>query len=247
MLEAFIDAPQHHERLTVFPVIAPRGPMLPFLLSTEIQGSGTLTLRERSAESPPTLLAKNSSLHPLLILAGEPIPGGNPGRVLERSVLLAGKRVTQIPAPSTERGGWVMPDREREITEWLNHFPIRKQQVGLLVFHGDRILGLEALGSANLYSPLHRRLLIRFMKEALAAPTQFETRLTSLEAEAQRLVDAIEEADRAAKRKAGIGDYWTLTGPVSGGELIYEGHLVHLSVRPVQVAAAASTNQEGSG
>ena len=245
MLEAFIDAPQSHRQLTVFPVIAPHGPVLPYLLSTEIQDSGVLTVREKGEETNPTLLARNNSLHALLILGGESLPGGNPGRLVERSILLGGKSVTQIPASSLKRGGWTSIDREAETTEWLECFPLHDAQVGLLAFAGDRILGLETLGSANLYGPSHRRLLIRFIKEAFSNPNVSAGDPTALEAEAQNTLDALENADRVATQRIGLGDFWSLSGPVSGGELIYQGHLVHLSVRPAPVGAATSAGGGG--
>lgn len=245
MLEAFIDAPLCHKQLTVFPVIAPHGPVLPYLLSTEIQGSGVLTIREKGEETTPTFLARNNSLHALLILGGEPLPGGNPGQLVERSILLGGKSVTQIPASSLERGGWASIDQEAETTEWLESFPLHDAQVGLLAFDGDRILALETLGSANLYGPLHRRLLIRFIKEVFSNPNLSPGDPSVLKAEAQNTLDALETADRVTTKKIGLGDYCSLSGPVSGGELIYRGHLVHLSVRPAPVGTATSTGVGG--
>jgi len=240
MLEAFIDAPLRHSALTVFPVIAPHGPVLPYLLTTEIHDEGILTLRERGDAEEPMLLARNNSLHPILMLAGEPLPGGNRGRVLERSILLRGKSVTQLPSPSTESGGWVTPEQEAEITEWLQSFPVVKHQVGLLACLEDRILGLEALGSENLYAPLHRRLLIRFMKKALSFPLGEPADLSYLEGEAQKMVDAIEEAERVAGKRVGVGEYRLLRGPVTGAELLHQGHLVHLSVHPTKVKAVST-------
>ena len=193
------------------------------------------------------LLARNNSLHALLILAGEPLPGGDPGRLVERSILLAGRHITQIPAPSLETGGWVSPDREAEITEWLTGFPLQDRQVGCLVCYGERILGMEALGSANLYGHLHRRLLTRFMKEALNNPVQSSGDPIALGAEAQNLVEGLETADRLATKRVGLGDHRSLSGSVSGGELICQGHLVHLTVRPVLVAAAVDSGEGGVG
>jgi hypothetical protein len=239
MLEAFIDGPVRHRHLTVFPVVAPHAPVLPYLLSTEIQDRGVLTVRERGDVETPMVLARNNSIHPLLVLAGEPLPGENPGRLVSRSFLLGGKTVTQLPAPSVERGGWTDADREAEITEWVNAFPIRKHQVGLLACIEDRIVGLEAFGGSNLYEPLHRRLLIRFVKQALGSDEAGESEATVLEDDAQKFVDAIELADRADAKRIGVGDYWLLTGPAYGGELIHQGHLVHVSVAPTAVGAAA--------
>lgn len=246
MLEAFIDSPQRGNGLTVFPIIAPQGPMLPYLLSTEVKGTGALTVRERGEGTAPMLLARNNSLHALLILGGEPLPGGSAGRLVERSILLAGKHVTQIPPSSIERGGWVSPDREAEITEWIQAFPLHHQQVGSLAFHGGRSLGMEVMGSGNLYGPLHRRILIRFMKEALANPVQGEGSLGNPEPEAERIVEAVENAERVATKRVGLGAYWSLSGPVFGGELIHDGNLVHLSVHPAPVAAVARV-EEGGG
>lgn len=230
MLEAFVDNPLRHESLTVFPVIAPHGPVLPYLLSTEIESSGVLTIRERGDDHGPVLLVRNSSLHPLLILAGEPLPGGSGGRLVERSILLGGKSVTQIPSPPMEGGGWVSPSQETEITEWLLKFPQAKNQVGFLAFQGNRMLGLEALGASNLYGPLHRRLLVRFIKEVLRHPHAEGGDPKELEAEARRVVEGLAKADRILTKRVGIGEYCALRGPVVGGDLTHRGHLVHLSV-----------------
>jgi hypothetical protein len=230
MLEAFVDAPLCHESLTVFPVIAPHGPVLPYLLSTEIEDASVLTVRERGDVPEPVLLARNNSLHPLLILAKEPLPGESPGRLVQRSILLGGKSVTQIPASPMERGDWVSLAQESEITEWLEHFPETKDQVGFLAFQGNRMMGLEALGSPNLYGPLHRRLLVRFVKMAFKHPDGEKGDPKELQAQAQRIVGAIDEADRLPTKRIGVGEYCSLTGPVAGGDLTYQGHLVHLTV-----------------
>jgi hypothetical protein len=230
MLEAFVDAPLRHRSLTVFPVIAPHGPVLPYLLSTEIHESGVLTVRERGDVPDPLLLARNNSLHPLLILAGEPLPGESQGRLVERSILLGGKSVTQIPASPVERGGWVPANQESQITEWLENFPKAEDQVGFLAFQGSRMMGLEALGSPNLYSPLHRRLLIRFVKRVLGSSSEEEEDPGDLDTQAQQIVGAIADADRTPTKRVGVGEYCSLSGPVTGGDLIHRGRLVHLSV-----------------
>ncbi len=243
MLEAFIDAPQHRGRLTVFPVVAPKGPVLPYLLSPEVADSGILTVREKADGDTPMVLARNNSLHALLVLSGEPLPGGSPGRLVERSILLGGKSITQIPASSTETGGWVKPDLEAEITEWFESFPLLRQQVGVLAFLGNRLLGLEALGSPNLFAPLHRRLVIRFIKRALVEGSEESDDPAALEVQAQKVVDSVEVADRIPTKRVGLGLFWALAGPISGGELIHEGHLVHLSVHPALVESAADSQK----
>jgi hypothetical protein len=250
MLEAFIDAPLRHRNLTVFPVVAPRGPELHYLLSTAISGEDVLTLRERGDDATPMLLARNNSYHDILILAGEPLSGNDGGRIVNRSFLLAGKSVVQIPASAVERRSLAGPEREAEITEWLESFPTQKQQVGLLACLGPRVLGLELLGSPGLYKPLHRRLLIRFIKEAIPhgetdPEGDQDADLGNLEMKARQLVDTLEIADRTETKRVGAGDFLKLKGPMTGGELVHEGTLIHLSARPAPVQLWAAPGKEG--
>lgn len=256
MLEAFIDAPSRHKNLTVFPVVAPKGPVLHYLLSTEIQGKDVLTLRRRGDGPSPMLLARNNSYHDLLILAGEPLPGENQETLPDRSFLIGGKSVTQLPASSGDGVGWVSPEQESEITEWVQKFPLLGQQVGLLACLGHRILGLEALGCPELYKPLHRRLLIRFIKEALSSgesdsekdegsDSAGDSDLGVLEMEARKLVASLESADRVETKRIGAADYLKLKGPVIGGELVRQGTLIHLSVRPAPAQIWAASGREG--
>ena len=235
MLEALIETPERQGPLTIFPVVGPRCPTLEYLLSTEIDGTDVLTIRERGDAATPMILARNNSFHDLLVLSGEPLPGESPNRLVSRSFILGGKSVTQIPASSIERGGWIRPGQEETVTEWAERFPPHPQQVGLLAFHGRRLLGLELLGSGEIYQRLHRRILVRFIKEALVletSPPDAETlRETSILGEdARALVGSIEDAERTETRRVGLGGYWELSGDVRGGELIHAGHLVHLSV-----------------
>ena len=245
MLEAFVDAPSSHEGLTIFPIIAPRGSMLPYLLSTETEGQDVLTVRERGDADTPMLLAKNSSLLPLLVLAGEPLPGEHPGRLVARSFLLKGKSVTQLPASAIERGGWVTPEQESQITDWVNRFPPVDRQIGLLACKGVRVLGIEALGASNLYQPVHRRLLVRFIKEGLTTTDDEAADVSELTEQAQRRVDSIEDSHRTRAKRIGMGEYWTLEGELSGGELLYHGRLVHLSASPARANVPPRVGQEG--
>jgi hypothetical protein len=245
MLEAFVDAPLSHQNLTVFPVIAPNGPVLPYLLSTELGETGVLTIRERGNTQDLMVLAKNESLHPLLVLAGEPLPGEDPGRLVSRSFILGGKSVTQIPVASMKEGRWTNPEEESVITRWVERFPHRKDQIGILACVGNQIVGMESLGSANLYRLVHRRFLVRFIREALCADKGVQQDLARLETAASSLVENLEVADRLDTKRVGLGDYWELKGPVVGGELFHQGHLVHLSVFRVSAGYPTPVGKEG--
>ena len=249
MLEAFIEAPLRYRQLTVFPVVAPDGPFLPYVLSPAAGDSGVLTVRERGHGGNPLLLMRNHSLHQLLIPAGEPLPGDSPGRVVARSFLLRGGSVNQLPASSVGQRRWPTPEREVEITEWVEEFPLRKGQVGALAFLGSRLHHLETFGAANLYEQIHRRLLVRFIREALrrgdppAAQEQARD-LNSLAGTAKEFLERLETAHRREDQRIGLGRYWRLDGSVSGGELIHDRALIHVSARPAHRPTFAATGKE---
>ena len=245
MLEAFLDAPLSHRNLTVFPVTAAHGSVLPYLLSPEVEGKGILTVRERGDSETPMLLVRNGSLHPLLVLSGEPLPEEHPGRVVARSFILGGKSVTQVPASAMERGGWVNAEDEAEITDWMRRFPSAKLQVGILAFRGEEVLGLETLGAPNLYEPVHRRILVRFVKQAMKRQDIPPGNPEILRQEAQTLLDGLPTADRVEADRLGQGTFWKLNGTVRGGELIEHGRLVHLSVGPDPAGSAHSNGHGG--
>jgi hypothetical protein len=232
MLEAFIDSPQHHGRLTVFPIVAGEGPALPYLHAKDALDSGALTFQEKAGGGAPLLLVRNRSLYAALILDGERLPGEDHDQMAVRSILLAGKSVTQIPATPAEEKPSRVEGQDRDSEEWIRAFPALERQVGILAFLGRDVLGLEALGSPKLYAPVHDRFLSRFGKKALARDTCGGDDHGAKETDAARLLESLEVADRVQTERIGLGEYWILKGPVQGGELIYEGQLVHLSVIP---------------
>ena len=232
MLEAFIDPPQHYRGLTVFPILAREGPVLPYLHANEALDSGALTVQEKGESDAPLLLVRNRSLYATLIMDGERLGGEDNDPTAARPVLLAGKSVTQLPATPAEEEPWKGEGGEEDFVEWLEAFPASDRQVGILAFLGQKVLGLEALGSPKLYAPAHEQFLIMYVKEALRAGTCSESEPPVAETEAAELLEALEAADRVQAESVGLGEYWILKGPVQGGELIYEGQLVHLSVIP---------------
>jgi len=232
MLEAFIDPPQHYRRLTVFPIVAGEGPVLPYLHAKDALNSGALTFQEKAGSQVPLLLVRNRSLYATLILDGEGLGGEDHDQTAVRSILLAGKSVTQIPATPAEEKPSDVECEDQDLGEWLQAFPASDRQIGILAFLGRTALGLEALGSPNLYAPAHAQFLVRFVKDAIAAEKKADSEPAATETDAAQLLEALEEADRVQTESVGLGEYWILKGPVQGGELIFEGQLVHLSIIP---------------
>jgi len=237
MLLAFIDTPQRHDRLTVFPVVASDEPQLSYLLLTDALRRGVLTIEPIGSGAIPHLMAQNLGSEPVLILDCETMKGVGENHSTNQSVLLGPDSVTKIPISCHESGKWSCEAREKRFSRKLDHFPLLEGQVGILAFLGRQLLGLDALGSPELYSSLHRRLLSGYFLTALAAGKAGESETPADEGEIASLAMALECAERVPEPCPGYGEYSTLHGQVTGGELRHNGHLVHLSVFPNGVAA----------
>lgn len=237
MLLAFLETPQRHERLSVFPVVASDEPDLAYLLLAEALQRGIVTVSQDSGGSAPFLVAQNRGTQPVLILDCETMVGPGENRSTSQSVLLGPATVTRFPISCLDTGKWSCRELEREYSSPLQGFPMVEGQVGILAFLGRELLGLDVLGTPGLYSPLHRRLLTGYLITALAAGKDADPEGSASEEELENLALALQGAERVATFCPGSGEYCNLTGAVSGGELRHNGHLVHLSVFPKGVAA----------
>jgi hypothetical protein len=237
VLLAFVDTPQRHKRLTIFPVVAADEPQLSYLLMMDAMRKGVLTMEKNGAGKAPHLIARNHGSEPVLILDCESVKGVGENHTTNQSVLLGPESVTEVPISCSEVGKWSCEDRERKSSKRLAKFPLVESQVGILAFLGRQLLGLDALGSPELYSPLHRRLLTGYLTAGLTAGKEAESESPAEGAEIRALAQALEGAARVAAPCPGHGEYCTLHGEITGGELRHNGHLVHLSVFPTGVPA----------
>jgi hypothetical protein len=134
----------------------------------------------------------------------------------------------------------VYEDRRPEMERWLGAFPSMPDQVGILAFLGTNPLGLDALGAHAQYRYLHRRILMGYILDAMGArgsnrSSQRREKGTDSPvptAVAQEFVERMKRARRTPSESVGSGEYSILDGPVLGGELVENEHLVHLSAFP---------------
>lgn len=237
MLLAIVERSQSYQRLTVYPIVASDGPQLPYLLLSEALGAGVVSMEEKLEGSASTLVARNSGFHPVLILDRERLLGAKRESMTSRSILLGPRSVTEVPLACDQRGRWNSPPRSAELEAGLQAFPKLHDQVGALAFLGQRLLGLDALGSPNLYAPLHRRLLAGYVSAALETDHR-GSRETEVEApNVSHFAHALQSASREPCSVHGHGEQWVLTGSIAGWELCHDGFLVHLSVFPHEAAA----------
>ena len=237
MLLAFVDTPQRHERLTVFPVVSADEPQLSYLLMVDALRKGFLTVEESRPGEPPCFIARNQGTQPVLILDCEAVEGANFSFTTNQSVLLGPSSVTRVPGFCAKSGKWNCLELERRFSPHLDDFPLLDDQVGILAFLGQHLLGLDVLGCPQLYGDLHRRLLTGDLVTAENAGEAECLEEPAEETEIQALAMALEGAERVAAPCVGHGEYTTIQGQVTGGELRHNGHLVHLSVFPNGIAA----------
>jgi hypothetical protein len=134
-------------------------------------------------------------------------------------------------------GKWTCQDLQERFSESQANFPLLDSQVGILAFLGRQLLGLDALGSPELYTSVHRRLVTGYLITALAAGTKGGFESPAEMDDLNALALALQSAERVEAPNGGHGEYSTLRGEVTGGELRHNGHLVHLSVFPTGAEA----------
>jgi hypothetical protein len=237
MLLAFVDAPQRSDRISVFPVVAADEPRLSYLLLADALRRGILTIEETDSGEAPCLIAQNRSTQPVLILGSETVAGDRSHRSVFQTVLLGPDTVTRVPTCEDRVSKWGCASLEAHFAGSLKEFPLLDKQVGILAFMGRNLLGLDILGTPELYAPLHRRLLTGYLITALTSGGRARLESPAAETEILALTRALENASREAVPCPGRGEYSTIQGEVMGGELRHNGHLVHLSVCPKGVSA----------
>ena len=324
MLDASLGPAQHHENLTIFPVLAGKDRELPYGLMADALSMGILTIGEKNGGEVPLLLATNTGIHPILILDGEQLIGAKQNRMTNRSIILAPNSITEIPVACMEQGRWhhegdkfapaqqhaptkvrrkaretearasyaaeaqgpgvrssyrdlssaqsavwdeirtlgtklggtsstgaldsIFAGRLEEMKSWKRAFPLLPHQIGLLAIVGEAVLGMDAIGSPSLYDKVHDRMLTGYIMDAMEGRGEGprEERSppirSSLTSSAERFIENVTTSDRSPSESVGMGEYRVLRSKVLGGELVNDGHLVHVSAFPT-----VQSKQSGNG
>jgi hypothetical protein len=99
-------APQRHERLTIFSLVAEEPIELPYQLLGDAIANETLKIQEVGSGTVPELLAHNTGDVDTLVLDGEQMIGAKQNRMASRTFILPGKSTTRIPVSCMEQGRW---------------------------------------------------------------------------------------------------------------------------------------------
>jgi hypothetical protein len=237
MLLAFVDTPQKHRRLTIFPVVTSDEPQLSYLLMADALRRGELSLERAGPNEEPHLIARNGSSQPVLILDCETMEDRKLNHGTNQSVLLGPGSTTAVPVSCRDAGKWSCEELKQQFSSALENFPLLNDQVGILAFLDNHLLGLDVLGTPALFEAVHQRLLAGYLMTTLAAGENGGHCPSAREPDLRALALDLEEAERVSAPSFGNGEYATLQGRITGGELRHNGHLVHLSVFPNGSAA----------
>ncbi|MBM3828869.1 MAG: hypothetical protein FJW09_09540 [Actinobacteria bacterium] len=89
--------------VAIFPVYRPGSS--PTDLGLTRPGVG-FQIREKASPTVPILEVENANPEPVVLFAGETLEGGRQQRVLNQSVIIAGRTICDIPVSCVEQGRW---------------------------------------------------------------------------------------------------------------------------------------------
>lgn len=102
-----VGSPRGFRNVCVHPLYLEDAPVVEHLVLSQAMEAGLLTIREvDEAGRVHELVVENDSDMPVLILDGEELAGARQNRVLNTTVLIAGRFRTVIPVSCTEQGRW---------------------------------------------------------------------------------------------------------------------------------------------
>jgi hypothetical protein len=120
---------QHHENLTIFPLLAEAEADTKFITLDEAMDQEALTITEISESGTvPKLRVVNHSGQKILLLDGEELVGAKQNRVLNVTILLAPHSETLIPVSCIEQGRWSYSSREFHSSNRTMNADLRKKK-----------------------------------------------------------------------------------------------------------------------
>lgn len=123
----FLDA-QVHRNVAVIPLRTP--PNYSFDVITLKKGFelGLVEVKECEHSTVNTLIVKNQSVTPLLLIDGEEIIGGDQNRIVNATILIAPQSEMKIPVNCTEHGRWGYK-HEFKHSEYIANYRTRSAKV----------------------------------------------------------------------------------------------------------------------
>lgn len=116
--------PQVYKNMAIIPIRTPKSYKLDILTLKKGFELGLAEVKECEHSTVNTLVVKNNSVTPLLLVDGEEIVGGDQNRIVNATILVAPTSETKIPVNCTEHGRWGYK-HEFEQSEYIANFRTR--------------------------------------------------------------------------------------------------------------------------
>lgn len=97
---------QTHKNMAIIPIKTPTNYKLDILTLKKGFDLGLVEVKELETSTVNTLIVKNKSVSPLLLIEGEEIIGGDQNRIVNSSILIAPQSEMKVPVNCTEQGRW---------------------------------------------------------------------------------------------------------------------------------------------
>jgi hypothetical protein len=151
MLTVALGPSRQHQSLTVFPLLSPSAPELPYSLLADALSDGALRITEVGSGSVPELYAVNSGDATILVLDGEQLVGAKQNRTTNRSLLLPAGSETKIPVSCMEQGRWRFDSDHFKATDHSSPTGVRRKarEVEARYARGGAAAPAEALSNAQ--------------------------------------------------------------------------------------------------
>ena len=165
-------------------------------------------------------------------------PRADQGRVWHEVDAMHARQHTASPT-SAMRDAY--QDKKQDLDAVIAAFPLQEEQNGVLVLHGDRVVGLDLVSRSPQYAELHEKLLRSYAFEALVSDGEPGDR-----AVADAFLERV--AGLAGRRFKSPGLGWDVRfegAGVLGSALVYRGRAVHAAFFDVGVASGQAGDETG--
>lgn len=105
--------PQSHEHMAIIPLKTQPNYKLDILTLKKGLELGLVEVKECEHSTVNTLIVKNNSITPLLLIDGEEVVGGDQNRIVNSTILVAPKSESKISVSCTEQGRWAYKNEFR--------------------------------------------------------------------------------------------------------------------------------------
>ena len=115
---------QAHKNMAIIPIKTPQSYKFDILTLKKGFELGLAEVKECEHSTVNTLIVKNNSVTPLLLVDGEEIIGGDQNRIVNATILIAPNSEEKIPVNCTEHGRWAYKSEFKQ-SEYMANYRTR--------------------------------------------------------------------------------------------------------------------------